>query len=85
MPPARPVEVAPAPVEQKVLVQKKLLFEVRTAAVDDQAVYIAPAKSDRLDTLLLKDLSSDKRTNTDGSVLSLMFAGKFCLKVVAKV
>jgi hypothetical protein len=52
-------------VQMKVLVDKKLLFPITTAAIDDQAVYVAPLESDRIDTLSLKDLSSDKRMNLD--------------------
>ena len=70
--------------QRKILAQKTLHAPISAAAVDDQAVYIAPGGSDRLESLQFKDLSADKSVNTDGPVLKIEFGGKSLVLTMAK-
>jgi hypothetical protein len=56
----------------KILVTKKLPYPVRTAAVDANFVYVAPATSDRINALDLKDLSRKHFVLTDSCVVELV-------------
>jgi hypothetical protein len=54
--------------QMTVLAEEPLLYSITTAAVDQLGVYVAPSKSDRVDSLNRKDLSLSKRVNVDSAV-----------------
>jgi hypothetical protein len=61
--------------KRKVLADRKLLYDVSCAAVDDHFVYVSPAQSDGINLLGPKDLEKTNFTLTDSRVSSLTAVG----------
>jgi len=58
--------------KMQILATKTLPYSIGTAAVDANFVYVAPADSDRINALDLKDLSRKNYTITDSGVRELL-------------
>jgi hypothetical protein len=57
--------------QRRVLADRKLLYEATTAAVDDEAVYVAPLNAKAVDKFSLNDLSFVQRVEVPAQVLQM--------------
>lgn len=72
----QPVRLALIDLEKmQILAGRTLPYSVRTAAVDANFVYVAPAEADRINALDLKDLARKNYTITDSAVTELVVVG----------